>query len=78
MVVNVSSLIERQERRGAGEASPRAETSQRQERRGETSKRSRRSSAREESEDEEMSQVVRSKGSRIKRRFSGDSDSDSE
>ena len=66
-------------RRGAGgAASPRAETSQRQERRGEPSKRrSRRSSAREES-DEEMSQVVRSNGSRIKRRFSGDSESDSE
>jgi len=65
-------------RRGAGGASPRAETSQRQERRGEPSKRSRRSSAREESEDEEMSQVVRSNGSRIKRRFSGDSESDSD
>lgn len=63
-------------RRGGGGASPRAETSQRQERRGEPSKRSRsKSSAREESEDEEMSQVVRSNGSRIKRRFS-ESDSD--
>ena len=62
-----------------GGASPRAETSQRQERRGEPSKRrSKGREAREESEDEEMSQVVRNNGSRIKRRFSGDSESDSE
>ena len=60
--------------------SPRAETSQRQERSDEASKkRSRSSSASEESEDEdEMSQVVRSNGSRIKRSFSGDSESESD
>ena len=75
-------------KKGAGRArngarnggSPRAEPSQRHERRGEPRKRSRRSSAREESEEEEMSQsqVVKSSGSRIKRGFSGDSDSDSD
>ena len=66
--------------RSGGSHSPRAEPSQRQERRGEPSKRSRRSSAREESEEEEMSQsqAVKTNGSRIKRGFSGDSDSDSD
>ena len=61
--------------------SPRARTSQRQERSDEASKKRSRSSstsASEESEDEEeMSKVVRSNGSRIKRRFSGDSESSS-
>ena len=66
-------------KRGKAGARDGAGPSQRQEPRGEPSKgRSRRSSAREESEDEEMSQVVRNNGSRIKRRFSGDSESDSE
>ena len=75
--LDCNTLVKRGEAGARAEDSPRAGPSHRQESRGEPSKgRSRRSSAREESEDEEMSQVVKTSGTRIKRRFSGDSDSD--
>ena len=75
--LNLEPIINSTNRARDLRLSPRAETSQSQERSDEASKkRSRSSSASEESEDEEeMSQVVRSNDSRIKRRFSGDLES---